>query len=198
MVLILLAGLLAVVLFTLSGSDPPPVMTGGDRERVAGELRELQSDIESIRKDADRGVARDFTIHVTEDQLNLWLSEDESIRRTLREKDIEDAWVRLHDGDMEVTVLRAVGTLTVQVKASMVAEIAEANTVRVRITSMSFGRLGAPRSASERLAEQIGRMMTSKLQRPNVRLVSLKVRPEGIEVVGRTAGSRPPAPTTPS
>jgi len=177
-------------LYALSGRDEAPVLTGPDRERTAVELTEVKAAVERVKKDADAGVESDFTIGVTDDQLNLWLSEDEAVRRNLTERKIEDAWVSIHDGAISATVLRAVSTLTVQMKATLTPEIESPDRIRVRVTDMSVGRFGAPRAAAERLAEEIGRLLTDRIRKPNVVFTAVRIEGNRIEIVGRTEKAR--------
>jgi hypothetical protein len=173
-------------LFALSGRDEAPVLTGLDRDRTKAELEGVREAVERIRKDADAGRTTEFRVTVTDDQLNLWLSEDDAVRRSLTARGVEDAWVAIHDGAMRATVLRTVGTMTVQIKATLSPELAGPDRIRVRVGDMSVGRIGAPRAAAERLAEDIGRLLTDKLRRPNVRLDRLALQGNRIEVTGRT------------
>ncbi len=181
--------ILAVVLgglYAVSGRDGAPVVTGADRDKAAAELREVQREIETIAADARSGVKRDFEVTVTDYQLNHWLTEDAAVRRALTARRVEDAWVSIHDGAMHATVLRSVGTLTVQVKATLEPEIGEDNSIRARISDISVGRIGAPRAMAERLAEEIGRLITEKVSRKGVRFSSVSVAENRVIVRGRT------------
>ena len=181
--------ILAIVLgalYALSGRDESPVPTGQDRERTASELRDVQRQIETIASDARSGVKRRFEVTVADYQLNHWLTEDAAARRALTARRIEDAWVSIHDGAVYATVLRAVGTMTVQFKARLEPEIGPDNSIRARISEISVGRIGAPRAMAERLADEIGRLITEKVSRPGVRFTSVSVSNNRVLVEGRT------------
>jgi hypothetical protein len=183
------AALLFGALFALAPRDEAPVLTGPDRDRAAAELQDVKKTIADVRRNAKAGVATEFEVTVTDDQLNLWLTEDESIRKSLRERRVEDAWVSIHDGAIHATVLRAVGTITVQVKATLMPELTSGQRIQTRITDMSVGRFGAPRAVAEKLAADIGRLITSKVAEPGVRLTAIKVEDNRITVSGWTGAS---------
>ncbi len=180
---------LAIVLgalYALSGRDESPVPTGPDRDRTAAELRDVQRKIEAIATDAKRGVKRDFEVTVADYQLNHWLTEDSAARRALTARRVEDAWVSIHDGAIYATVLRSFGTMTIQVKATLEPRIGPNNTVTAQITDISLGRIGAPRAIADRLADEIGRLITEKVSRPGVRFTSVGVVGNRVFVRGRT------------
>lgn len=191
-VLIILGVLVALAwvgaFLVLATPEHAPVLTGVERERVKQEVEVVQAELERIKADARRGVSRPFHLVVTDEQLNVLLAEDEGVRETLAERGVQDAWVRIADGTVVATAVRELGGVTVQIQASLVPELAGDRQVHVRVESIRVGRLYAPQAAVQRLAEEVGRVLSRQVNDERVQLDRIEVRGNSVHLIGKTGG----------
>lgn len=173
-------------MFALSGRDYAPVLTGADHDRVSAEVEEVKHKVEQVRKDAAAGVRRDFRLAVTDEQLNLLLSEDAEVRRRLAERNVEESWVSIGEGQMSATAIRSVGGVNVQVRATLVPELDGERSVRARIISLRIGRFAAPASTAQRLADEIGRLISSQVTDSRAKITGVKLNGNSVELTGTT------------
>lgn len=173
----------------LTGQEHAPVLTGRDHDRIASELEHVKKKLEQVRSDARAGVERRFELAVSDEQLNLLLAEDEEVRKRLASRNVEEAWVRIADGAIQATVIRSMGGVSVQVRATMVPELRGTRQVRARITDIRIGRLPAPHAAAQRLADEVGRVITSQIADGRVVLSRVTIEGNRILLEGKTTAA---------
>ncbi len=180
-VALVLGGVLA-----FSVRDPAPVWTGDERERILREVREVRRQVEEVQADARKGVRRPFEIVVTDDQINLLLGEDEEVRAKLAKHKIESAWVRFSPDGVEAYVLREVGAMTVQFLVTMQVEVEGDRGVRVRVLSARAGAIPAPLAAAQKLADELGRILSSRVTDGRARLSKIALENRQLRLIGST------------
>jgi|GEM_PF-7046464 len=173
-------------LYAISGRDHAPVLTGADHDRVAAELASVRRKLEAVRNDARAGRRRGFELVVSDEQLNLLLSEDQDVRERLAARGVEEAWVRIEEGAIVANAIRAMGGMSVQVRATLLPELVGDREVRARIQSLQVGRISAPSSAAQGLADEVGRLISRQITDTRARLTGLKVVGNRIELSGST------------
>lgn len=176
-------------LLAVSGGEHAPVMSGSDRARVEEEVRQVRAEVEKLRRAARAGERRPFHLVVSDEQINFLLAEDEKVREQLAAHRVEEAWVHMANGAVVATAVRVVGGMSIQVRAVLVPEVAGDRSIRMRVTEMHIGRLGAPRAAVERLADQISRLVTKQIVDTHVRLTNVRVEGNAVHLVGTTGST---------
>jgi hypothetical protein len=173
-------------LIAFSGTEHAPALTGSDHDRIAAELEKVKHDVEQINADARSGVTRPFELAVTDEELSLLLTEDAKVRDSLASRNVEEAWVRVANGHIEATVIRSMGGMSAQIKATMLPVLDGERRVRAKITDIRIGRLPVPQAAAQRLADDIGRLITSKVTDSNVKLTRVSIDGNAIRLLGTT------------
>jgi len=182
--------LLLGAFFVFSQPDHAPALTGRDHDRVERELQQVRAQVEKVKADARAGIRRPFRLSVTDEQLNLLLAEDARVHEKLADRKIDEAWVRIQNGFIVATVIRDVGGMPMQIRATLVPELAGDREVRAKVHDIRFGRLAAPKAAAQRLADEVGRLLSRQVTDQGVRLRHITVKDNAIHLEG-TTGVRP-------
>ncbi len=173
-------------LYAISGQEHAPVLTGADHTRVATEVDKVMKTVEAVRRDAAKGVQRKFELTVSDEQLNLLLAEDKEVRRRLRSRHIEEAWVLIGDGEVRANAIRSMSGINVQIQATLKPEIAGGQTVHVSIVRLKVGRITMPPGAGQDLADELGRLVSSRITDTKARITEIKIADNRIELRGVT------------
>lgn len=181
---VLVAGVLGAFV-AFSTDESPPRITGEQRAVAEHGLAELKREAERIRHDAAERRRRSFSLTVTEAELNLLLSEDSTVRERLAKRGIREAFVHVTTGRIQASLTRTVAGMPIQAQAVLLPELSGPRSVTTHVKSLTIGRVPAPTAPAQRLADEVGRLLSEKVTDTNVVLSGLSVVEGRVELTGR-------------
>ncbi|HSV73996.1 MAG TPA: hypothetical protein VLH79_09575 [Chthonomonadales bacterium] len=171
------AGVLMVVLAALvmrpppAPPLPPPVEMERGRERVERVRREVE------RVAASPEPAALVPIDITEQDLNSFIATDRGARDALAEARVTSAFVRIHEGIVELTAERQALGLPVGATAHIRPQLHAEGRLRFEVERVTLGLTGVSLEGPRRMAERIALRFAEGRLDPSVRVEQMRVEP---------------------
>ena len=182
----LLIVLLVPTAFILTPPPAPPPMDPIRQEQSKAHIEEIKHEIAEVTKAAKQHLSYPFELRITADDMNTFLETDSHALKILADKQVEQAYVRIRDGRVEVTATRRRGGVPVTITAILSPVLKDNRTLGFEIVGIALGRIGLPEAAARRAGADLADALTRQAVDPALKYKSVRVEGDSVVVSGDT------------
>lgn len=165
----------------LTGGDSRSDLTQAQLTSAHDQMTGLEAERKRLLDAAREGKREEFTVRVSQDVINVKLSEDLKLVMAFQDRGIEDPFVEISDGKLKATGTKRLGGLGVKVSASLIPVVGADGKLHIQVVGASLGRIGLPSSTVQKLGDSVATRLTDSIGADNITLHSVKI--DGDEVI---------------
>ncbi len=165
---------------------PPPPLTPQQKAQSEEHVRELKTQVVTIKKSAEAKKEYPFTLKMTEQDINTFMGMDPQAQDILNRGKLQGAFVRIQDGKVHGSASRYVHGVLMNGTMTVVPELNADKKLEFRVESLDVGRLSLPSSMVQGITQELIQSVASKIVDPSFKIQAVSVEGDAVIVKGDT------------